>query len=171
MFYPENSKMGKQQVASPNKEQIFQMEMGWWVFTAIVVLLILLPINIWIEGFPFYFLNTVYIVTFITLTRHLFLLKYTYLAKRESLKVIVFFLCLPLLFYVIQELNLFQTFLDENGPEAMVGSTLDISQRSAVAKYIHSEIFLFGVGSIISGVLLPLRLLLSVWRGRNGGGV
>ena len=163
--------MAKQAVAAPSKDQIFQMELGWWVFTAIVVLLILLPINIWVENFPFYFLNAFYIVTFITLTRHLFLLRYTYLAERESWKVIVFFLCLPLLFYVIQELNLFQTFLDENGPEAIVGKGLEIARRNAMIKFIHSEIFLFGVGCIISGVLLPLRLMLSVWRGRNGAGI
>jgi hypothetical protein len=86
-------------------------------------------------------------------------------------KVVVVFLCIPIVFFAIQELNLFQTFLDENGVEALVGADIPLEKRNSLSKYIHSEMLLFAVGTIISGILLPFRLLLSVWRGRNTGGI
>jgi hypothetical protein len=37
--------------------------------------------------------------------------------------------------------------------------------------YIRSEMLLFGVAGIISSVIFPFRMLMSVWRYRNQGRV
>lgn len=146
------------------------LELIWWLFTTVLVIVVLLPVYTRVEAYPFYLTNVIYIVTFVTLTRYIFLLKYTFLAGRQALKVIFFFLCLPLLFYLGQELNYFQTFLDEEGVTAVVGN-LDLPSQASLVRYIRNEMLLFGVGSMVAGVVFPLRLLVSVWRFRNRGEV
>ena len=146
-----------------------RIELIWWLFTAILMAAVLLPIFTSIhDQYPFYFINLIYIATFITLTRYTFLLHQTFLAKRQVLKVIVFFLCVPLIFFLVQELNGFQTFLDEKGWDTVVGN-LAYAKRNGMINYMRSQMILFGVGSIIISVLFPLRLVVSVWRTRNRG--
>jgi len=152
-------------------KSILQLELLWVLITALVVVLVLLPVFRSAATFPFYFLNIVYIVALINCTRYIFLLPLTPIAKKETWKIILVFLCLPAIFFMVQELNLFQAFLDERGIEALVGEQLPFDRRNALGRYIHNEIMLFGVGSIISTVILPFRLLISVWRGRNKEGV
>ena len=158
---------------TPNisNKRIGQLELRLVSFSIVILLIILTPIFLNVKEFPFYFLNTIYVLAFITFSRYIFLLKYTFLANREILKIVLVFLCIPIVFLLVQELNLFQTFLDEEGLEAMVGTDLPLQQRTAISKYIHSEIMLFGVGSIISAVILPIRLVISIWRGRNNAGI
>ncbi|MCB0549381.1 MAG: hypothetical protein KDD19_17525 [Phaeodactylibacter sp.] len=144
------------------------LEILFWVFTAVVALAVLFPILNELEGYPFLFTNIVYIVTAITVTRYLFLLPHTFIARNQPLKVILVFLCIPFVFYLIQELNHFQVFLDEEGMDALVGN-LPYQRRNNMADYIRSEILLFGTSSIISSVAFPFRLVVSVWRTRNRG--
>ena len=146
------------------------LEILFWAFTAVVAIAVLLPILNEVEDYPFLFINTVYIVTAITVTRYLFLLPHTFLARRQPLKVILIFLCIPLVFYLVQELNNFQVFIDEKGLDALVGG-LAYHRRNNMVDYIRSEMLLFGTGSIISSVAFPFRLLVSVWRTRNWGTV
>lgn len=73
-----------------------------------------------------------------------------------------------LLFYLINEINFFQTFLDENGMATILGDK-SIPEQEAMRKYITGEMLLFGSGSVIAAVILPIRLLKSIWRARNRG--
>lgn len=146
-----------------------KIELLWWVFTVILVFAVLLPILTSIHAlYPFYFVNVIYIITFVTLSRFTFLLHQTLLAKRQVLKIVIFFLCIPLIFYLIQELNAFQVFLDEEGWDAVVGN-LAYGNRNGMINYMRNEMIFFGVGSIIAAILFPLRLVVSVWRTRNRG--
>ncbi len=145
-----------------------QLELIFWVFTAIITAVVLLPILTSVENYPFLFINIVYIVAAVTVTRYLFLLRHTFLARRQRLKVAVFFLFIPFVFYLIQELNHFQVFLDEEGLDAVVGN-LPYEQRNNMMDYIRNQMILFGVASIVASVALPFRLLASVWRLRNRG--
>lgn len=147
-----------------------QLELFFWLFTLVILAAVLLPMATRLPDYPFFLANTVFVITAITMTRYLFLLKHTFLAKQQRLKVIVFFLLIPLAFYIIQELNYFQTFLDERGPEAIV-SSMPLSSQDNMLTYIRSEVIFFGVASIISTVALGFRLLVSVWRLRNRGEV
>ena len=146
------------------------LELLWWLFTLIVVVAVLFPVYSRIDRFPFWTANIVFIITFITLTRYIFLLPFTLIAKRQILKIALVFLCIPLIFYLIQQLNFFQTFLDEEGIEAVVGN-LPFGQRGKMVDYVRSEMLLFGVGSIITAILFPFRMIASVWLYRNRGTV
>ncbi|MCB0586014.1 MAG: hypothetical protein KDD06_11895 [Phaeodactylibacter sp.] len=144
------------------------LEILFWAFTALVAAIVLLPIINEVEGYPFFFINVVYIVTAITVTRYLFLLPHTFLAHRQVLKIALVFLCIPFVFYLIQELNHFQVFIDEEGLDALVGN-LPYRRRNNMVDYIRSQMILFATGSIISSVAFPFRLIVSVWRTRNRG--
>jgi len=146
------------------------MEILWWVFTAVVAVAVLFPIIKNVDDYPFYFSNIIFIVVFITFARYFFLLKHTFLAQRKVLKVIIFFLCIPLVFYLIQEVNALRGYLDENGIDALV-KNLPYENHLSFAKYIKNQYNFFGSAAIIVTVLLPLRLVLSIWRNRNRGTV
>lgn len=152
------------------KSSIVQLELMWWLITLLVLAGVLLPIYLNIGNFPFYRLNIVVIICFITLFRHIFLLQHTFLAHREVWKIIIVFLCIPLVFYLVQELNYFQTYIDEQGVENLVGKR-PVDKQMQWVNFVQNEILLFGVGAVITAVILPFRLILSVWRGRNRGTV
>lgn len=148
-----------------------QLEMLWWIITIIVVFAVLYPIYNTLGGEYLYtWTNVIFIVTFITVTRYIFLLQHTWLADKETVKVILVFLAVPAVFLLSQELNLFQTYINKQGLDSIVGK-LPYDKRANMINFIRSEMFFFGVGSIISTALLPFRLILSVWRKRNRGTV
>lgn len=149
---------------------VWQMEILWWIITFLIVALVLLPIYFFVDGYQYYGINIVFIVSFITLTRYLFLLPYTFLAHKEWMKIVLVFLCIPLAFYLVQGIHHFQTFLDEEGQGGLVGR-MTTDRQLQWTTYIRSELLLFGVGGTVAAVLLPFRLFLSVWRGRNRGTV
>lgn len=146
------------------------LELFWWLFTAIVAACVLLPIISTLNNYPFLIPNLVFIIIFITFTRYIFLLEHTFLAYRQLLKIAIIFICLGVFFYLVNGINAFQTFLDEEGPDMLVRE-LTTQKQKGMANYIHSEYLFFGVGSAISTVILPFRLLISIWRVHNRGTV
>lgn len=148
-----------------------QFEIIWWVFSGVLCICVLLPIYFAIQkNYPFYGINIIFIVVFITFTRWLFFLKHTFWARRERIKMVLMVLCIPVLFLLIEQLNFFQTFLDERGVESFL-QNFSLQRQSSLSTYIRTEMLFFGVGSVIVTILLPIRLLVSIWRVRNRGTV
>ncbi|MCB9276460.1 MAG: hypothetical protein H6564_20670 [Lewinellaceae bacterium] len=145
-----------------------QLELLFLVFTAFITVAVLFPILNSVPKYPFLFDNILYIMTAVTVTRYLFLLQHTFLARRQVLKVALVFIFIPFVFYLIQELNHFQVYLDEEGLDAVVGN-LPYESRGNMVDYIRSEMILFSVASIVASVAFPIRLIISVWRTRNWG--
>ncbi|MFK8102289.1 MAG: hypothetical protein AB8G15_07190, partial [Saprospiraceae bacterium] len=146
-----------------------RLELLWWLVTAIIVFVVIYPILSKIENYPFLVINTMFVIIFITLTRYMFLLKHTFIAHNEKIKVALIVLCLPIIFYLISELYNFQIFLDEEGITNLIGKTNITAYDEQLLKFIRSEMLLFGVGSIIATFLFPFRMVLSIWRVRNRG--
>ncbi len=146
--------------------KVAQMEGLWWIVTALIAIAVVFPIYYAAGAYRFMIQNIIYVVAFITFTRYLFLLPFTFLARRQLGKQIIIFACIPAIFFLVQELNTFQTFLDENSMEAIIGP-LPSKKAISIGEYLHAEMLLFAVGAIIAGVLLPFRLGLSIWRTRN----
>ncbi len=147
-----------------------KLELVWWLFTIILAAGLLYPIQSKLSNYPFLLTTLAFIIIFVTFTRYVFLLKHTFLAKRQVLKVVITFLCLPVVWYLVEGINFFQTFVDEQGPLALVRELPDHQQES-MFKYIRSVILFFGVGGVIVTVVLAIRLIVSVWRLRNRGSV
>jgi hypothetical protein len=71
-------------------------------------------------------------------------------------------------------MNGFQSYLDDYGYDAF----MDLSKRelsdgakAELLQYIKSEFLFFNTGAVISGIFLPLRMIMSFWRTKNNKGV
>ena len=155
-----------------NREQSlhFRLEIIWWIFTIILAMGVTYPVISKVENYPFLVINIIFISVFVTFTRYIFLLKHTFLAKQQLLKTGIVLISVPIIFMLINQINLFQTFLDENGIDGLVGD-LPFGKRENIAKFIRAEMLFFGVGSVISAIVLTIRLVVSVWRLKNRGTV
>ncbi len=145
------------------------LEVVWWLVTLIFAILILLPIYSVHPNYNFLLSNFIFIVSFITLARYIFLLKHTLIAPFQYIRIALIFIIIPFIFFQIQELNYFQTMLDEQGIKPFVGH-LTFDSQKPMMKYIYNETLLFGVGSILTSLAFPFRMIISVWRFRNRGG-
>jgi len=145
-----------------------RLELMWWLFTALTTVLVLYPVYTKLTGFPFYWINGLYIVSAITLTRYMFLLPYTFLGRRQILKVATVFVSIPFIFYLIEGLYLFNEYLDYGRLHAMA-SGFPTQEQESIVNYIKNEMQLFGVAAVVSAIVFPFRMLFSVWRLRNKG--
>ncbi len=145
-----------------------KLELTWWIFTFVVIVAVLFPIYNTITNYPFWWTNVLFIVTFITLTRYVFLLRHTFLAKQQKLKVVLFFLSIPIVFFLISQVHYFQSFLDEQGVESFLGN-MTLDKRNNMANFVRTQMMLFGIGSVVVAVIFPFRMLFSVWTYRNRG--
>jgi len=145
------------------------LELVWWIATAVIVVLFLLPVFNYVGSkYSFYTPNIFFIVLFVTFTRYIFLLKHTFLAKNKILKLILIFLPIPLFFYSIDALFNFQDFVDK-GEHINMFSHLVPDTAMNISKYIKYQFIFFGTGSIIVIFLLPVRMIISIWRKINKG--
>ena len=145
------------------------LEIIWWIATLVIVLLVLLPVLSYIgDKYLFYTPNIFFIILFITFTRYIFLLKHTFLANLKLIKLILVFLPIPLFFYAVDSLFNFQDFIDKGAHIEMMSHLVPDTAMN-VAKYIKYQFIFFGTGSILVIFLLPIRMIISIWRGLNKG--
>jgi len=150
--------------------QQVRLELVWWVFTILAAVGLGYPIIAKAEHYPFTLSNVVFIVAFITLARYIFLLKHTFLAHNQWAKSACIVACIPLISYLINEVFFFQSFIDEQGPEAIFGN-VPLASMGNIVDYMKSEMVFFGVGAAITAIIFPFRMLISIWRNRNRGTV
>lgn len=149
---------------------VLLLELLWWVITAIVVWAVLQPIRKAMHVWPFMGWNIAFIVVLITLARYTFLLKHTFLAKRQALKVACILLMVPLTFALINGLHGFLNYIEEKTWDTLTGHLPPLDKK-AIENYIWGQMLFFGAGSIIAAPVMAARLLLSVWRTHNRGTV
>ena len=92
------------------------LEFIWLLITAVVTLLVMLPIYTKL-GADYIFLrnNILIIVIAITWCRYIFLLKHHWLSSRKWIKVLFIFIPIPIFFFLIGAFYDFQAFSDEKG--------------------------------------------------------
>jgi len=146
------------------------VELLWWAFTFIVVSIVMLPIWTDAPGFPFTIQNILLIIFFITFTRYIFFLPITLIARAKWIKVAIILSAALFFFVTVTALMDFRNFMDERGLQTLVDD-LDVMQQTKCINYIKHEMIFFGVGSLITGALLPMRMIRSLWRMKNTGKV
>jgi len=145
------------------------MEMIWLLLTAVLIILIMLPIHGSIgDLFPFYRQNMILIFIAVTFSRYIFLLKYHWLSNAKWIKVIFIFLPIPIFFFIVGALYDFQAFSDEKGLTSIM-SVLPHEEQIGLSKYIRNEVILFWSAAFLANIYMPIRMILSLWREINKG--
>lgn len=133
------------------------------LITLVLLVFILFPVaEYYGNGYRFYTSNILFIIIFLTYTRYIFLLKYTFLADLKWFKVVLVFLSIPLIMYGVDRLLEFQSYLDEVGFVDISGN--DIDEASNMATYTKSQYVFFNSAALIVLVIMPFRMIMSVWR-------
>lgn len=148
------------------KKHKFILELTGWAITLVIGVGALLPIYLNDIDFPFYTANIAFILIFITFTRYIFLLPYTWLDHNKYLKMAIIAFSILIVVSLLNWLFIFNRFVDEQGLEELTYH-LKFQRQMKLVNYIKTEVLFFGVGSIVSAVALPVRLMISVWKDYN----
>ncbi|HHH55170.1 MAG TPA: hypothetical protein ENK91_16025 [Bacteroidetes bacterium] len=70
--------------------------------------------------------------------------------------------------YSYMALNDFIDFYQENGKYINL-QHLSLKKQYSIADYIFGEYIFVGIAAIIASIILPIRLLISIWRVHNKG--
>ncbi len=138
----------------------------WLVTTLVVMALILYPIYRFEQGFEFYIFNIASIFVLITFTRYIFLLHHSFLFRNKWMKGILFFLCIPIFFFILEGVFRFRVFMDDFGVNTLYAH-LDFQLQKNMGMYTRNEMIFFGIGALISSIILPFRLIIATWRDIN----
>lgn len=142
------------------------LESIWWIITAVVIYAILVPVYKAMHVWPLLTWNIIFIAALVTMTRHIFLLPYTFLARKQVLKVAIILALFPITFALVNGLNIFLTYVEENTWEPLTGH-LPAEQKRAIESYLWTEMIFFGIGSVIAAPALAVRLFISIWKQHN----
>lgn len=154
---------------------LIRLEIVWWLITAVIAYVVMSPILMRFEQFPFLWINLFYIAVLVAYSRHIFMLKHTFLADSEPrIKVAMIFVSIPLIAFNTQMLWEFQTYLDNGGHDTIFeylkpSQPLNALDRQKLLDYIYTEMFFFGVGSIVVALMLPIRMVIAIWRRKHRG--
>lgn len=141
---------------------------AWVVFTVIFIAVILWQIYANQVDYQFYFNNILFIIVGIVFMRYIFLLKHTFIENKIIIKLILMPIAIFVAIYSYMALNDFIDFYQEYGKYANL-QHLPLEKQYSLGDYIFGEYIFFGVIAVITSIILPIRLLISVWRVYNKG--
>lgn len=145
------------------------LEVVWWVVTVVFMVIVLLTIYTKLGAdYPFYKSNMAFIAIAVTAIRYMFLLKHHWVSSSKWIKALFMVIPIPIFFYLIGAFYEFQSYSDEQGLSAMM-TDLPYKAQLRLSKYIHVEMVFFFAAAMISTVLMPFRMLISIWREINKG--
>ena len=140
------------------------------LMTAVVVVVVMYPIWTQFPEFKFNWTNIVYITCFLTFTRYTFLLRYSFLAQAQNVKIGFILFTLIIILGLVTQIQDFNVWIDAGDPERLM-PLVPQSKRDGLLNYIKSEFLFFAVGAVVASLFLAGRLMQSVWRTRNKEGV
>jgi hypothetical protein len=149
--------------------QKINFELLWWVITAVIATLIILPIYLNIgESYPFYRDNIILIVIAVTWTRYIFFMKHHWLTLSNYIKAFFMVFSIPTFLFIIGAFYDFQSFYDDGLFDAVL-EELPFQNQSNMLLYIRTEMIFFLAFAFICNFMLPFRMLISIWRKINKG--
>ena len=97
-------------------------------------------------------------------------MKYTVIANSKATKALLIILCIPLIIFSIDGIFSFRQILDNDGYAAICKGVAD-ENMNAIGMYYRNEYLFFGVSAIITAIIFPFRMVISIWRQINRGTV
>jgi len=153
-------------INNQSKSLLIRAELLSILISIVACLLIIVPIyRAFGNDYGFYIANIFAILIFINYTRLIFLLKYTPYAYSTIVKLVLIFASIPLGFYFVDRLYDFQRLLDEVGLNGFLNS--EANAPTGMAKFARIQYLFFNSGTITVLIMLPIRMIVSIWRIRN----
>ena len=140
----------------------------WLLLTALVTAVVLWPVYANNINYVFYFNNILFIVLFVFLIRYIFFIKYTFISNRIAVKILIIVLAIFFDIYAYSALNEFIDFYQENGKYFAL-EHLPVTKQYVIGVFIFKQYIFFGVAALVSGIIIPFRLLVSIWHVYNKG--
>ncbi|MDA8693116.1 hypothetical protein N9L92_03570 [Saprospiraceae bacterium] len=149
--------------------QKINFEILWWIITAVIAVLILLPIYLNLgESYPFYLDNIILIIISITWMRYIFFLKYHWITVSNYVKSFFMIFSIPVFFFIMGAFYDFNSFYDDGLFDAIL-SVLPYKSQANMLLYIRTEMIFFLAFAFICNFMLPFRMIMSIWRKINKG--
>ena len=148
--------------------QLITIELIWWMITAIIAFAVVYPINNAGVNWVFQTWNIIFVVLLVTFARHIFLLRFSLIGRRQIFKAVLMVLMIALTCSLISNLNSVMNYVEENTWQPLTGQLLPAKQRG-MEDYIWTEMLFFGVGCVVSAPLFAGRLFMSIWKQHNSG--
>ena len=145
-------------------------ELLWNILIVLICLLVVFPIYLKLPDYPFLVSNVLFIIVFLSFFRYIFFLKHTFASKSYFIKLFLLTLSIILEFILIYFFNTFRNFMDEQGLQSLF-EKFSARENDEMTTYIKAETIFFAVCSIIVSAILPVRMLISVWRQYNNKSV
>ena len=143
-------------------------ELAWWLVTAIICYIIYYTNASSFAPYPFLKVNMIFIVTFITVTRYVFLLRHTPIASSRNLMIAMIFVSVPLFLYILNEYRAFKMFWDDGKLLSFLVSD-DFDAKMKAANFFRKQMMFFSIGSMLAIFIFPFTLVKAIWRKHNKG--
>lgn len=118
--------------------------------------------------YPFYLNNFLFIVTPLLFFRYIFFIKFTFIENTLIPKLFFIPLAIVLIIYSYRGFNEFVNFYNDNGIFYSL-EKFDLKKQDFLSKYINRQYIFFAILSMIASIIMPFRMLISVWRVYNKG--
>jgi len=139
------------------------IELVWWLATAVIAALIILPILQAGIEYPWLIYNIIYIIGALTVVRWMFTLHHHPLARSKPFKIIVI-LVMPILFFpTLEGIHDFLEYCDQEGLQQIMPHLAPESQTKYMA-YIRIEYVFFAVTCFLGVFALIIKMIRSLWR-------
>ena len=138
----------------------------WWVISAIIALLVLLPVWRYHLQYPILFENILGIIVAIHITRFLFLHRFIPYMQGVRSKTAVLLTGIVLLIIMLRYFSGITTFVKDVG-FFEIFSHIESGQILGLAKYMKTQLIFAYTAALTGLVVLPVVLLRSIWKQYN----
>lgn len=142
-------------------------EILWILIAAVLALAVLAPPILSVGEFLYQYENALIVFGFITVLRLLFFHRQAPWLGPKPAKGALCIAMIPVILFTILTINNVQTFVDANGFAALFGG-IETDQITQWGRYLRNEVIFFGAGLLICAVILPVVLIIEVWRQVKG---
>lgn len=144
-------------------------EAVWLAISCVILGLVLLPIWFTVgEKYPFYSENILVILIAVTFGRYLFFLKYHWLTASKWFKAIFIFLPFGIVIFLMDSFYDFQRFYDEEGIRSIMDD-LSLRQQNQMSVFIRTQMVLFWSAAFLGNLLIPFKMIRSIYRKMKKG--
>lgn len=140
----------------------------WLLLILLLPALVLWPVYSNDIVFTFYFYNILIITAPVFFLRYIFFIKYTFIEKTIVPKLLIMPLALILGIYSYIILNEFIDFYNNNGIYYSL-EDFSLDKQEFLGNYIFRQFIFFAAFTMITCIVIPFRMLISVWRVYNKG--